>query len=79
MSFPRPLPSTRQVQWLKCPANPADAALESYVKDLGWTLNASTGVIAVPPNPDNQIKATVTRESIALPRKFKAAHASSVD
>jgi len=52
--------------------------LESYVKGLGWTLNASTGVIAVPPNPDNQIKATVTRESIALPQLQKLiAHAAS--
>ena len=42
--------------------------LEVYVSSLGWTSNPSTGVISIPPNPDNQIKATVTREAITLPR-----------
>ena len=43
------------------------SALASFTKSLGWTKNAS-GAFVIPPNPDNQIKATVTRETIALPR-----------
>ncbi|KAF9458185.1 armadillo-type protein [Collybia nuda] len=43
-------------------------ALETYVKTLGWTLNSSTGVIGIPPNPDNQIEATVVQEAITLPQ-----------
>jgi len=45
--------------------------LGAYVSSLGWSLNPSTGVIPIPPNPDNQIKATVTRESITLPQLQK--------
>lgn len=43
--------------------------LELYVSSLGWTLNP-TGVVSIPPNPDNQIKATITRENIILPRAY---------
>ncbi len=49
-----------------------DADFESYVISLGWSLNSSTGVVSVPPNIDNQIKATVTRETITLSRKFSS-------
>ncbi|KAF8316178.1 initiation factor 3 [Clavulina sp. PMI_390] len=47
------------------------ADLQSYLEDhLGWSTSDS-GTISIPPNPDNQIKATVTRESIALPQLQK--------
>ncbi|KAH6917217.1 armadillo-type protein [Coprinopsis sp. MPI-PUGE-AT-0042] len=42
--------------------------LEGYVKQLGWTIDSSSGVISVPPNPDNQIEATVVQEQIKLPQ-----------
>ncbi|TFK76934.1 ARM repeat-containing protein [Pluteus cervinus] len=45
--------------------------LEAYVKKLGWTFDASRSVISVPPNPDNQIEATVVQESIKLPQLTK--------
>ncbi|EIW64758.1 ARM repeat-containing protein [Trametes versicolor FP-101664 SS1] len=41
--------------------------LDVYVAKLGWTTDASTGVITVPPNPDNQITSTVVQENIQLP------------
>lgn len=43
--------------------------LDAFVAKLGWTSDASTGVITVPPNPDNQITSTVVQENIQLPRK----------
>ena len=42
--------------------------LTTYVEKLGWTLDASTGVVSIPPNPDNQIESTVVQENIQLPR-----------
>ncbi|KAG8693762.1 hypothetical protein FRC09_010316 [Ceratobasidium sp. 395] len=48
-----------------------DSDLDSYVESLGWDLDASTGVITIPPNPDNQPVATVIRESIQLPQLAK--------
>ncbi len=42
--------------------------LKAYVEKLGWTLNADTGVVSVPPNPDNQIESTVVQENIELSR-----------
>jgi translation initiation factor 3 subunit K len=47
--------------------------LEKYIIHLGWQLDASTGFVTVPPNPDNQISATVVRENVQLSRKFSAA------
>ena len=44
--------------------------LTAYVEKLGWTLDASTGVVSIPPNPDNQIESTVVQENIQLPRAF---------
>jgi len=44
--------------------------LESYIQKLGWTFDAS-GVVVIPPNPDNQIEATVVQESIKLPQLTK--------
>ena len=44
--------------------------LTTYVKQLGWAVDSETGNIAVPPNPDNQIEATVVQEQIKLPRKL---------
>ena len=43
------------------------AELDAYVEKLGWTTTGD--VVAVPPNPDNHIEATVVQESIKLPRK----------
>jgi len=55
------------------------ADFESYVSSLGWQLNPSTGVVSIPPNIDNQIKATITRETITLPQLQKVvAHSAKV-
>ena len=43
------------------------ADLNAYVEKLGWTISDS-GVVTVPPNPDNQIESTVVQENIQLPR-----------
>jgi len=51
--------------------NLEDAALEAYIQKLGWGLNTSTSVISIPPNPDNQIEATVVQESVNLPQLTK--------
>ena len=48
--------------------------LSEYVAKLGWSVDASTGVVIVPPNPDNQIESTVVQENIQLSRKFQAYH-----
>jgi len=45
--------------------------LNAYVSKLGWSVNSATGVIGVPPNPDNQIESTVVQESIKLPQIVK--------
>lgn len=45
--------------------------LESYIQGLGWVADTSTGVITVPPNPDNQIEATIVQENIKLPQIAK--------
>ncbi|RPD82639.1 initiation factor 3 [Lentinus tigrinus ALCF2SS1-7] len=51
--------------------------LKAYVEKLGWTLDASTGVVSIPPNPDNQIESTVVQENIQLPQLTKViAHAA---
>ncbi|PFH54637.1 hypothetical protein AMATHDRAFT_186 [Amanita thiersii Skay4041] len=46
-------------------------SLELYIKELGWIRDSSNGVITVPPNPDNQIEATVVQENIKLPQIAK--------
>lgn len=46
-------------------------ALSSYITELGWTVDSATGNITVPPNPDNQIEATVVQEHIKLPQLAK--------
>ena len=43
--------------------------LVQYVEVLGWTIDPTTNVAIIPPNPDNQIEATVVQEAIKLPRK----------
>ncbi|CAE6480803.1 unnamed protein product [Rhizoctonia solani] len=48
-----------------------DLDLDSYVESLGWDLDTATGVITIPPNPDNQPVATVIRENIQLPQLAK--------
>ncbi|KIL70660.1 hypothetical protein M378DRAFT_155599 [Amanita muscaria Koide BX008] len=45
--------------------------LESYIQGLGWAADTATGVITVPPNPDNQIEATIVQENIKLPQIAK--------
>jgi hypothetical protein len=42
--------------------------LEEYIARLGWKSDLSTGVVEVPPNPDNQIASTVVQEDIKLQR-----------
>ncbi|KAF8640481.1 hypothetical protein AX17_000144 [Amanita inopinata Kibby_2008] len=50
----------------KLPQRVTAEGLESYIKNLGWDHDNSTGVINVPQNPDNQIEATVVQEDIKL-------------
>lgn len=45
--------------------------LEAYLHDLGWSIERSNSVVVIPPNPDNQIEATVVQESIKLPQLAK--------
>ena len=42
--------------------------LNAYIQKLGWTIDPSTSVVAIPPNPDNHIEATIVQESVKLPR-----------
>jgi hypothetical protein len=48
-----------------------EAELEEYIARLGWKFDSSTGVVEVPPNPDNQITSTVVQEDIKLQRMFR--------
>ncbi|PSR72407.1 hypothetical protein PHLCEN_2v11750 [Hermanssonia centrifuga] len=50
--------------------NLSDEDLNGYVAKLGWSIEASTGVVSIPPNPDNQIESTVVQEQIELPLTF---------
>lgn len=55
----------------------AGPELDEYATNLGWTVDASKDVIAIPPNPDNQIESTVVRENIQLSQLTKViAHAA---
>ncbi|KAK0198677.1 initiation factor 3 [Armillaria mellea] len=45
--------------------------LQVYVENLGWSVDESGTVVNIPPNPDNQIEATVVQESIKLPQLIK--------
>ncbi|KAF7791936.1 hypothetical protein EIP86_002962 [Pleurotus ostreatoroseus] len=45
--------------------------LTEYVAKLGWSVDASTGAVIVPPNPDNQIESTVVQENIQLSQLVK--------
>ncbi|KAG6813078.1 hypothetical protein H0H92_014137 [Tricholoma furcatifolium] len=51
--------------------NLSGSDLEAYVQKLDWTIDASSSTISIPPNPDNQIVATVVQESISLPQLTK--------
>jgi len=54
------------------------AELEEYITRLGWKFDSSTGVVEVPPNPDNQIASTVVQEDIKLQQLTKViSHAIS--
>lgn len=52
---------------MQCDSIFSGADLNAYVKKLSWTTSDS-GVISIPPNPDNQIESTVVQENIQLPR-----------
>ncbi|KAK0233455.1 initiation factor 3 [Armillaria fumosa] len=45
--------------------------LQAYVENLGWSVDESGTVVNIPPNPDNQIEATVVQENIKLPQLTK--------
>ncbi|KAK0505856.1 initiation factor 3 [Armillaria luteobubalina] len=45
--------------------------LQAYVENLGWSVDGSGTVVNIPPNPDNQIEATVVQENIKLPQLIK--------
>lgn len=56
----------------------SDEELPTFVEALGWTIDASTGVVSIPPNADNQIESTVVQETIQLPQLVKViAHAQA--
>ena len=48
--------------------------LTGYIEKLGWSIDAASGVITIPPNPDNQIESTVVQENIQLPREYFSLH-----
>lgn len=56
--------------WNSNMSDDAGPDLEAYLHDLGWAIERSNSVVIIPPNPDNQIEATVVQESIKLPRKL---------
>lgn len=45
--------------------------LFEYVTRLGWSIDSASSVVSIPPNPDNQIEATVVQEDIKLPQLAK--------
>lgn len=45
--------------------------LETWIAKQGWSLDSSTDVVSVPPNPDNQIESIVIQEHIKLPQLGK--------
>ncbi|KAJ7139828.1 armadillo-type protein [Mycena epipterygia] len=51
--------------------------LAAYVEQKGWKMEAN--VVGIPPNPDNQIEATVVQENIKLAQLTKViAHGASM-
>ncbi|KAJ6509238.1 armadillo-type protein [Mycena vitilis] len=51
--------------------------LAAFVEKKGWKMEAN--VVGIPPNPDNQIEATVVQENIKLPQLTKViAHGASI-
>ncbi|KAH9486762.1 Eukaryotic translation initiation factor 3 subunit K [Psilocybe cubensis] len=51
--------------------NLSSSDLIAYIQKLGWPVDSSTSVVTIPPNPDNQIEATVVQESVKLPQLTK--------
>ncbi|KAL0950968.1 hypothetical protein HGRIS_007716 [Hohenbuehelia grisea] len=47
------------------------AELDAFIDKQRWTIDASGSNVEIPPNPDNQIEATVVQESIKLPQLTK--------
>ncbi|KAJ7655111.1 armadillo-type protein [Mycena polygramma] len=51
--------------------------LAAFVEKKGWKMEVN--VVGIPPNPDNQIEATVVQENIKLPQLTKViAHGASI-
>jgi hypothetical protein len=40
------------------------------VSKLEWSVDAASGMVAIPPNPDTQIESTVVQENIKLNRAW---------
>ncbi|CAG7851527.1 Eukaryotic translation initiation factor 3 subunit K {ECO:0000255/HAMAP-Rule:MF_03010} Short=eIF3k {ECO:0000255/HAMAP-Rule:MF_03010}; AltName: Full=eIF-3 p25 {ECO:0000255/HAMAP-Rule:MF_03010} [Serendipita indica DSM 11827] len=52
-------------------------ALEDFINNVGWSLDANTGTVTIPPNPDNTVQPTIIRETITLPQLSRLiAHAT---
>ncbi|KAH9835632.1 initiation factor 3 [Rhodofomes roseus] len=45
--------------------------LTAYIEKLGWSIDAVSGVVTVPPNLDNNPQSTVVQEYIQLPQLAK--------
>ncbi|TFY68342.1 hypothetical protein EVJ58_g1055 [Rhodofomes roseus] len=45
--------------------------LTAYIEKLGWSIDAASGVVTVPPNLDNNPQSTVVQEYIQLPQLAK--------
>ncbi|TFY66186.1 hypothetical protein EVG20_g4897 [Dentipellis fragilis] len=53
-----------------------ESEVPAYVEKLGWKVDS--GVVEIPPNPDNQIESSVVQENIKLPQLTKViSHAIS--
>jgi translation initiation factor 3 subunit K len=46
-------------------------SLLTYIQKLGWSVESPTSVVTIPPNPDNQIEATIVQECVKLPQLTK--------
>ncbi|KAH7883748.1 ARM repeat-containing protein [Phlebopus sp. FC_14] len=45
--------------------------LDAWVTEQGWSVDALTDVVNIPPNPDNQIESVVVRENVKFPQLAK--------
>ncbi|KAH7915369.1 ARM repeat-containing protein [Hygrophoropsis aurantiaca] len=51
--------------------NISGSDLEEFASQQGWSLDSSTGVFTIPPNPDNQVGSVVVQENVKLPQLVK--------